>query len=115
MPHRQASTADVLAADPRPISEWAVAMDGLVPLIYEDDPELSRRLEVVLRRLRSVAANLDCIGTDDAAAPRVGAPARDVLTYWFDRWPEDGAEFHRVIARIDQVVGRRRLLELLAP
>src|ERR1044071_6004514 len=93
----QQPIADRFVGDLRPVHEWAETMTRLAPLLYERDPELSRDVEAVFRRLAWLAADFDCIGTDDPAAPPVGAPARAVLAYLFRRWPERAAEYRRVI------------------
>ena len=109
----QESIADLIAHDRRPVHEWAESMERLRSQLYERDPKISRELDNLIQSISSSAADLDCIGTDDPSAPRVGAPTDEVLAYFFRRWPEEGSEFRRLIARTDQLLGRRRLLEVL--
>jgi hypothetical protein len=109
----QISVAEQIANDFSPVHEWAQRMERLVPRLYEHDLELSRKIEVLIGHIASSAADLDCIGTDDPAAPKVGSPAREVLAYFFRRWPEEGAEFRRLLSRADQLIGRRDLLEIV--
>ena len=111
----QESIADYLARDIRPVHEWAQSMGRLPPCVYEQDAQLSRRMESFIRDITSSAANLDCIGTDDPTAPPVGSSTRAVLAYMFRRRPERAAEFKKLIARADQLLGRRTLLHLMEP
>ena len=106
----QESVADYLARDARPVHEWAQRMGRLQVLLYERDAELSRWLELFVRSIESFAANLDCVGTDDPAAPAVGASTQAVLGYLFGRWPERGAEFRKLISHADQLLGRHTLV-----
>jgi hypothetical protein len=109
----QESLASRIARDNRPLHEWADDIGRLRAHLYEKDSELSRRLEKFLVNMVFAAADLDCIGTNDPTAPAVGAPTEDVLAYFFRLWPKDGSEFRRLIARADQLLGRRRVLEVL--
>ena len=79
--------------------------------VYARDADLARDFERAVERLVSMAANLDCIGTDDPTAPPLGAPARDVLSY-FLRDAETRAHLNRLVTRVDQLAGRRRVLAI---
>jgi hypothetical protein len=68
-------------------------MARLVTPLYPLDAQLSHRIELFLRDIDSFAANLDCIGTDDPAAPPLGSSTRAVLAYLFGHEPEKAAEF----------------------
>ncbi|HVR39942.1 MAG TPA: hypothetical protein VMU84_12670 [Thermoanaerobaculia bacterium] len=94
----QESVLERITADKRPITEWIDDALGIVPRLYEHDPELSRRAERVLHGIASSAANLDCIRTDDRSAPMTDAPAEAILRYLFARWPETRKELSRVVA-----------------
>ncbi len=111
----QESLADYLAHDMRPVHEWTHSMTRLPARLYERDAQLSRRMERFIRDIDSSAADLDCIGTDDPTAPPLGSSTCAVLAYLFKRWPEQAAEFRRLMSRADQLLGRQTLLQLIEP
>lgn len=109
----QESIADQIARDTRSIPDWAHSMGRLPARLYPHDPVLSRAFEAFLRDVVSSASNLDCIGTDDPVAPPVGSPTCAVLAYLFRRWPDQGAEFRKLISQADQLLGRHELLQIV--
>lgn len=111
---RQTSIGELLASDVCPVHDWATRLERLVPALYPHDAVLARELELTIRELASTAADLDCIGTDDPAAPRPDAPANVILGYLFARWPAGRTSFQRLIARADQALGRAALLRRVA-
>jgi hypothetical protein len=88
-------------------------MHRLRSQLYQYDPELSRELDLVIQRLESDAAELDCIGHGDPTAPAAGAPTKEVLAYLFNRSPENAHKFRQLITRADQMLGRRTVLAIL--
>jgi hypothetical protein len=112
MKQTQKSIAMQLINDPRPVDDWAKSIDPLRALLYEHEPDMSRRLEVLLRRIESFAGDLDCVGADDPTAPPLGASAQELLSYLFRVSPEKKREFQKIITRADQLLGRARLLEV---
>jgi hypothetical protein len=109
----QEPVAERLWKDERPVHQWAESMRRLRAQLYAKDAELSRELDVAIQRLEFAAADLACIGHGDPTTPAAGAPAKEVLSYLFKRWPERAHEFRRLITRADQVLGRRAVLAML--
>lgn len=101
---------DVLIHDQRPIHLWVQCLLALSHRVYPQDSVLAAQLEAALNEIRSTAANLDCIGTDDPEAPAVGAPAQNVLGYFFSRWPEMRSNLNRLMSRADQILGRQQIV-----
>jgi hypothetical protein len=110
---RQLPVSQAVALDTCPIQDWIGRFMLLVPMLYPADAALAKELGLALQDLSSSAADLDCIGTDDASAPPVDGPADEVLAYFFRRYPETRA-LQRLISRADQVLGRQTLMRTVS-
>ena len=110
---KQHSIAEQIVELDLDLHEWTVRVSKLIPAVYPHDAALSVELQRIISDLSTI--DLACIGTDDPTAPPPDASARDILRYQFRRWPEKYAEFSRVIARADQLLGRRRMLAIINP
>jgi hypothetical protein len=109
----QRSIFDVLTGETRPIHEWLHGLRRLVPEVYPYDADLSRAFEKSLDTLWWWAMDYEsgCTRPNDPAAPEAGAPAAALLAWYFGRYPKRHAELRRQIIRIDQLLGRRALLD----
>ena len=113
MKRQQKTPLELAICDKRPFREWAAGVKRLVPNVYEHDEALARKLEAVIGYLARIAADLDCIGTDDPTAPEFGDPADRVVEYLFRRSPEKAHELGHALARADQILGRRQFLGII--
>ena len=109
----QVPVVETIFQTEQPVRVWASNATRLVARVYERDPALSRRLELLIRKLTSAAADLDCIGYGDPSAPSVGASTQTVVAYLNSRVPDLKRDLNQVFAQVDQVLGRREFLSIM--
>jgi hypothetical protein len=94
---------------PQP-AQWIGFLERLIPAVYEADPELSSQCKRVRDTFDYFVNNIDCIDYDEHFPKPI--TSRVVIDYLCRGDSHREVGLRRVLSRVDQTLGRRKMLEL---